>query len=117
MNNDVNEYDLLSVQITKRVQQVIDSSYEKMKCVWTSDMKMDMYAPNMKKCYQNYSFYKHNKISKEMIYFEITKYFAQKDIFGSGFKDLCIDSVSIWYKMVKSQEMERLTNSLSLIII
>ena len=48
INNDVNEYNSLSVQLTKWVKEVIDNSYEKMKSVWTSDMKMDMYALNTK---------------------------------------------------------------------
>ena len=50
-----------------------------------------MYASNTKKCYQNYSFDKHHNVSKEMIYFDNTKYSAHKGFSGSGFSGLCRD--------------------------
>ena len=53
INNDVNEHNSSSAQSTKWIHELRDDSYEKMKSIWTSDMKMDMYAPNRKKCYQN----------------------------------------------------------------
>ena len=53
-----------------------------MKIVWTSDMKMDMYAPNTKKCYQKYSFETHHNVSKEMIYFDVTKYSVHEGFTG-----------------------------------
>ena len=62
-----------------------------MKSVWTPYMTMDMHALNTKKCYQKYSFEKHHYISKEMIYFDITKYSIHKGFSGSGFSDLCRD--------------------------
>ena len=52
---------------------------------------MDMHALNTKKCYQKYSFEKHHYISKEMIYFDITKYSVHKGISVSSFNDLCRD--------------------------
>ena len=91
INNDVNEYNSSSVQLTKWVKEVINDSYENIKSVWTSDMKMDMYAPNAKKFYQKYSFEKHHNISKEMMYFYITKYSVHEGFSGSSFSDLCRD--------------------------
>ena len=76
INNDVNEHNSSSAQSTKWIHELRDDSYEKMKSISMSDMKMDMYAPHMKKCYQKYSSEKHHKISKEMICFDITKYFV-----------------------------------------
>ena len=35
INNDANEYNSSSVQLTKQVQEVIDDFHEKMKIVWT----------------------------------------------------------------------------------
>ena len=44
-----------------------------------------------KNFYQKYSSEKHHNISKEMIYFDITKYFVHKCFSDSAFSDLCRD--------------------------
>ena len=82
-----------------------------MKSVLISGLKMDIYAPNTKKCYQKYSFETHHNIPKAMIYFDTTKYCVHEVFSGSGFsgsyRDLCKQTIKNNFYLVKNGKVMR----------